>query len=73
MESKFRHILDASTEPEAIDDNPSTAPSKRIELLAPHFQKTLHGAIAAQRIGVDRMRAACPHFARWLAKLHALP
>ena len=72
LDRKLREIVEKSGEPEAIDDNPNSAPSKRISALAPHFQKVLHGTIAAQRIGIDTLRGACPHFASWLAKLEAL-
>jgi hypothetical protein len=71
-ESKFREIVKNSGEPEAIDDNPNTAPSKRIVALAPHFRKMLHGSLTTKRIGIERIRRGCRHFADWLAKLEAL-
>ncbi len=55
--------------PEEIDDRPQFAPSKRIERLFPGYRKTLHGPMAAKRIGLDPIRAECPHFSGWLAKL----
>lgn len=71
-ESKFREIVKNSGEAEAIDDNPNTAPSKRIAALAPNFQKMLHGSLTTKRIGIERIRRGCQHFADWLAKLEAL-
>jgi hypothetical protein len=57
--------------PEEINDSPETAPSKRIEALIPGYQKPLHGNIAAIEIGLASIRAQCPHFSQWLAKLEA--
>ncbi len=58
--------------PEEINDSPQTAPSKRILGCFPAYQKVLHGALAAQTIGLDRMRAECPHFSAWIDRLIAL-
>lgn len=30
------------------------------------YRKTVHGPLAAQRIGLHRIREECPHFATWL-------
>jgi hypothetical protein len=70
--SRFEQIVTECGAPEAIDDNPLTAPSKRIAAVAANYQKVLHGAIAAKRIGLARMREACPHFDDWVGRLEAL-
>lgn len=57
--------------PEQINDDPSTAPSKRIARFFPKYQKLLHGSIAAERIGIEVMLAECPHFQDWLCKIQA--
>ncbi len=57
--------------PESINDSPETAPSKRIEALFPAYQKVLMGNLAALEIGLDRIRAECPHFRNWLERLEA--
>ena len=51
------------------DDSPTTAPSKRIEALVPGYQKPVMGTLAAQEIGLQTMREACPHFGQWIARL----
>lgn len=51
------------------DDAPMTAPSKRIVSLMPHYQKPLHGNLAALAVGIPAMRAACPHFSSWIERL----
>lgn len=61
-----------ANQPETINDGPTTAPSKRIQALMPSYQKPLHGALIACEIGLDKMRATCPHFANWLAKLEGI-
>ena len=61
-----------STQPEDINDSPQTAPSKRIRDVMPSYQKTVHGPLIALEIGLDAMRAACPHFDRWLKRVEGL-
>lgn len=61
-----------ATAPEDINEGPQTAPSKRILAAMPGYQKTFHGPLIACDIGLDAMRAACPHFAAWLGMIEAL-
>jgi hypothetical protein len=67
-------IAEAHDSPELIDDGPETAPSKRIVEHIPEyaFQKASRGPLIAQRIGIERMRGRCPHFAEWLGRLESL-
>jgi len=58
--------------PEEINDNPQTAPSKRIQAVMPNYKKTLHGPLIAADIGLDSIRQACPHFQSWLQKIETL-
>lgn len=62
----------AATAPEEINDHPDTAPSKRILTAMPQYQKPFHGPLIACDIGLDAMRAACPHFAQWLTRIDGL-
>ncbi|MXZ08090.1 MAG: DUF4276 family protein [Gemmatimonadetes bacterium] len=66
---EFQEIRDTFDSPEEIDDSPHTAPSKRVERLVPEYQKPLFGTLAALDIGLDKIRAECPHFRDWLARL----
>ena len=68
----FTKIKDLFNTPEEINDNPNTAPNKRIQKLYPNYQKVLHGSVIAANIGLDNIRSACPHFTEWLTKLEAL-
>ena len=70
---KFQEIRNAFGTPEEIDDSPDTAPSKRVVALVPGYQKPLMGTLAALEIGLEAIRAACPHFRSWLERLERLP
>lgn len=70
--SKFEKIRRSFHTPEDIDDNPNTAPSKRIKSICNDYIKTIHGIIAAIEIGLPRIRSECPHFDQWLRKLENL-
>ena len=69
---ELKAIRDEFGTPEKIDDDPQTAPSKRIERFFPVYQKPLHGTIAAKRIGVEVIRRECPHFNKWLSAPESL-
>ncbi|MVA24453.1 DUF4276 family protein [Agrobacterium vitis] len=64
--------ISAITAPEDINDSPATAPSKRILAAMTDYQKTVHGPLIACAIGLDAIRAACPHFDAWLNKIEDL-
>ncbi|WKW41884.1 DUF4276 family protein [Kosakonia cowanii] len=59
--------------PEKINNHPSTAPSKRILKTFPQgtYSKTEHGPIIAEEIGIDVIRRQCPGFNQWLDKLES--
>ena len=60
--------------PEMIDDEPHTAPSKRLIDFFPRYadDKSTVGVQAAVRIGLPNIRSRCPHFARWVERLEGL-
>ncbi len=71
-ESGIRQIKDQFANPEEIDDSQQTAPSKRIVRLDRSYQKVTDGVVIAKKIGLNLMRAECPHFNQWIGKLEAL-
>ena len=71
--SKFQEIRDGFDHPEEIDDSPETAPSKRVSEVFPEYQKPLMGTLAVLEIGLEPIRAACPHFGSWLDLLERVP
>ena len=72
LERRFSQIRESFATPEDIDDSPVTAPSKRVEGLVPGYEKPLLGALAILEIGLDPIRAECPHFDGWLNQLETL-
>ena len=70
-QADFAAIRASVGSPEEINERPEQAPSKRIEALFPAYKKTLHGPVAAGRIGLDMIRTECPHFDEWMKQLEA--
>lgn len=68
----FKAIRAEFATPEAIDDSPDNAPSKRIEALMPLYRKPLMGSLAALRIRLATIREECLHFGDWLGRLERL-
>ena len=58
--------------PEHINNNPNTAPSKRILAVYPAYQKPLDGYSVASQIGIEAMRRECRHFNEWINTLMQL-
>lgn len=65
-------ILTECGEPEKINDNIQTSPSKRLEALFKGFKKTVTGLDIARNMGIEPMRQACPIFNDWLKQLEKL-
>lgn len=65
-------IRDGFDTPQGINDSPESAPSKRILALKPSYEKPLLGALAALEIGLEKIRAECPHFDGWVRRLESL-
>ena len=72
LAGSFQEIRDYFTTPEEINDSPVTAPSKRIENLAPNYQKPVDGTAAVSAIGLTTIGQECPHFGQWLELLERL-
>jgi hypothetical protein len=72
LEPSFSQIRASFATPEDINDSPVTAPSKRVEDLVPAYEKPLQGTLAILEIGLDSIRAECPHFDGWLNQLESL-
>ena len=72
LEASFKLIRDEFETPEDINDSPVTAPSKRVEDIVAGYEKPLLGSLAVLEIGLNRIRAECPHFNGWLDRLELL-
>jgi hypothetical protein len=71
-EAEIKDILHKCGEPEAINDSPKTAPSKRLEKLSKSFVKTTTGITIAKSVNIQRMRKCCPLFNEWVTKIENL-
>ena len=71
-ESEVQRIRDQFQSPEEINDSQQTAPSKRIRGLNAGYSKVTDGVLISQKIGLNAMRAECPHFNEWIEKLQTL-
>jgi hypothetical protein len=66
-------VLQECGNPEAINNNPETAPSKRLAAWTNgKYVKTTTGIVIAKEIGIDKMRQACPNFDTWLTSIEHL-
>ena len=68
----FREVREEFPTPEDINNDPETAPSKRVINIHPSYRKVIEGTLAARAVGIQRMRQECLHFNQWLAQLESL-
>ncbi len=71
-ETKLLAIKRSFQTPEEIDDRPETCPSARILTCLPEYRKALHGPLAINRIGLERIRYNCRHFDAWMRRLEGM-
>lgn len=71
-EPELTKIKDFFKTPEEINDNPKTAPSKRLEGIFPMYNKPFYGMVISKRIGLQAICAECPHFHQWVSRLENL-
>ena len=64
-------LSEFDSKPEEI--NTVLSPSQRLSRARANYGKTLHAHRIMLKIGIDAVRAACPHFNNWMAKLECLP
>ena len=71
LHASLQSIRASFPTPEDINDHEETAPSKRLGKLFPGYNKPFYGELIAERIGIERIRGECGHFASWLGKLES--
>ena len=59
-------VSDFNDCPEAINNSPKTAPSKRLEAIFKGYEKIVDGKRIAEAMPLSDMISKCPHFAKWL-------
>lgn len=72
--TKVEAVITEFESPEAINNNPNTAPSKRLNNWSPNhnFRKTTMGITIAEAIGIQKMRDNCPLFNAWLMEIEKI-
>lgn len=65
-------IINQYSNPEEINDDPKTAPSKRLEALRPGYDKIFYGNSIALDNGIESILEKCPRFAEWVSWLTTL-
>jgi hypothetical protein len=65
-------ILTECGSPENINHGYQTIPSRRLQRIFPKYDKVVHGAQIAGKIGLACITAHCPRFATWLSKLEEI-
>jgi len=65
-------IVTTCGSPEDIDDNPASAPSKRLQAIFPNYDKAFHGPAIVFAIGLAAIRTSCPRFGAWIDRLEGL-
>ena len=67
-ESTVAMVISECGSPEAINNNPQTAPSKRLDAWSVNrkFLKTTMGITIAKEISIEKIRNECPLFNEWL-------
>ncbi len=73
LASSFHGIRNEFPTPEDINNNPETAPSKRVVRIYSAYKKVIEGTIAARAVGIQKMREECAHFRDWVRRLEGLP
>ncbi len=69
--NNINEIINSFPNPEEINDNPETAPSKRLLKIINEYDKIFHGNNIAQEIGIEKIIEKCPRFRNWIETLVA--
>ena len=69
--SAIEKIVAQYDNPEDINDNPNTAPSKRLLSIITNYKKVTDGNLIALETGIEQILAKCPRFCTWIEKLQS--
>lgn len=73
IKTQIKKVLADCGNPEDINNNPQSVPSKRFaEWSEKKFGKTTQGVNLAKSIGVEEMRSKCHVFNQWIKRLESL-
>ena len=66
---KVEEIYNSYNSPEEINENPESAPSKRLKNIFSNYQKVLYSQLVLENSNIDEIRNSCPRFNSWLRNL----
>ena len=69
LTERLREDVRTAGGPELVNDGPNTSPSKRLEKYCGVYSKTNDGPLAIADLGIEALRAECPHLDEWLVQL----
>lgn len=72
LASKLAQEASRAGGPELINHGPDTHPKARLKRLHPGYSETADGPTLLEKIGLETVRAQCPHFDGWLRQMEAL-
>lgn len=72
LKTKVAAVVTAAGSPELVNSGSATHPKARLQALRQGYGETIDTPVLLHKIGLPAIRAACPHFAAWLAQLEAL-
>jgi len=67
--NKLNKIFCEFQNPEDINENPTTAPSKRLLNCIKGYNKVVHGKLILEEIGIEIIMEKCPGFKEWIHKI----
>jgi hypothetical protein len=70
--SEVRKAVREAGEPELINHGEHTHPKARLQSMGCGYKETSDGSTLMGKIGIETIRAACPHFNGWLKQLEVL-
>lgn len=72
IEKAIQEAMTMAGEPELINHGESTHPKARLKALNVGYKEVADGATIMKKIGIDKIKKACPHFADWINQLESL-
>lgn len=64
-----KQLIKCKGAPEDVNNDRSTAPSKRLEKALGKYNKIKSGVTVTSRVGIDNIKKSCPHFNNWIEKI----
>lgn len=67
-----QELQQCGRKPENVNNRPETAPSKRLIAALGKYNKTKTGPMVTAMVGINGLKAQCPHFRGWIEKLEKM-